>query len=251
VIAFYLPGGVPVYLFSLVLGIGATIGLAWMMWQAPAKAAVATIDAGLWALLGGVLGGRAVFVLAHWTYFQDHLGEAPQVQLGGMDWPGALLGAGLAVAIYAGFTRKSLSVLLDNMVLLAGAVLVSAWLACWLDGCGYGRSSAAWWAVPARDEWGTYARRIPVQLIGALLTLGTLWIMDRRRTRVALSGQIAALTTLLLSLEYAVLSLWRSDPTHSWMGIRLDTWTAILMTILAGMALLWISLTRKSDTGLE
>jgi prolipoprotein diacylglyceryltransferase len=105
--------------FSLWIGLGAALGLCWMALQSPTapwrkgRAAgipsergwYAHLDAGLWALLGGVVGGRAVYAAAAWPYFAAHPLEIPQVWLGGLSGPGAAAGAVLGAGLFAARRR--------------------------------------------------------------------------------------------------------------------------------------------------
>lgn len=240
VIAFYLPGGVPVYTSSLFLGMGATLGLLWVGWQSQDKTAIQAVNSGLIALLGSLLLGRAVFIAVHWTYYQSNLGEIPNIYLGGLAWPGAVAGGVLGVVIYAAFIHQPVGRLLDALVPLAGMLALSAWLACWLDGCFYGQVQHAWWSLPARNEWGVVERRLPVQFLGALFSLGTIWLVERLQKRLPAPGMAMLLFLAGLSVQLAVLSFLRAEPLPTWLGLRLDSWAALGLAGITLLALLVI-----------
>ncbi len=245
VIAFYLPGGMPVYLFSLLLGFGAALGLLWVGLQSPTGEALQTVNAGLVALFGGLLAGRLAYVAAHWQYFQSHRGEIPQLFLGGLAWPGALAGGVLAVIIYAALTSQSTGRLLDALLPLLGMVVFSVWLACWLEGCAYGPAAQSWWALPARNEWGVIARRLPVQLIGAVSVILTLLLVDRIRERIPFPGQAGLLVLCVLAVQLFALSFLRADPAPSWRGLHLESWAALGLAACFLLALAVLSLNQK------
>lgn len=255
-IAFYLPGGVPVYAFSLILAVGATLGLLWVAWRAPDRDVLTTLDAGLLALLGGMLGGRAVFVAAHWVYYQSHPLEIFAVHRGGFSWVGALAGGLIALALVALITRTSLGFLADAMLPLLATLTVSGWLGCWLDGCAYGPQTIKWWGFPVTNEWGQTAARWPTQLLGALLALALFWSLDWSRAWLAAHnksprpGTFALLGVLFLSLEMFALSYLRVDPTRLWRGFRLEAWASLGFAVLAAAGLLVLLITRdKIGTG--
>lgn len=231
-IAFYLPGGLPVYVFSILLGLGAALGLIWAGWQAPTRHALLVVNAGLVALLGSLIGGRLVYVGLRWSHYQSHWDEIWQVYRGGIAWVGVVCGGMLAVLIYTGFVRQSPGYVLDALLPFMGLLSVSAWLACWLDGCAYGAISTAWWALPARNEWGMIARRVPVQLIGAMLALITFGAADWLRSRVKTPGQIALLALMALSAELFALSFLRADPAPAKWGLHLESWAAISLALV-------------------
>jgi prolipoprotein diacylglyceryltransferase len=239
-VAFYLPGGVPLYTFSLLLGVGSSLGLLWVARQAPRKRVSEWVNAGLLTLLGGLVGGRAVFVVFNWSYFQTRILEVPQVWLGGFAWPGALGGALISLVLIAALTRQPLGALADGLLPLMASVPVSVWLGCWVDGVAYGPQVSAWWGVPARDEWGEIAFRWPLQPLGALLTVVVFWSFEvfKQRSWLNVPGRAFSLGLGALSLILFGLSFLRVDPAPFWRGQRLETWTAFGFFALAGLAFL-------------
>jgi phosphatidylglycerol:prolipoprotein diacylglycerol transferase len=252
-IAFYLPGGVPVYAFTLILALGATLGLLWVALRAPDKEVLYTLDIGLLTLLGGLLGGRAVFVAANWVYYQSHLLEIFAVHRGGFSWTGALAGGLLALALIAAINHTSLGFLADAMLPLLAILTISGWLGCWLEGCAYGPRTDHWWGFPVMNEWGQTAQRWPTQLLGAILTLGLFWLLDwshswlEVRGRSPRPGTFAALGVLLLSLEMFALSYLRVDPSPMWNGFRLEAWAALGLAVLSALVLGFSLLLPRSE----
>ena len=233
VVAFNLFGQFPLYLYSLFLAIGATAGLLWVAWHSPGEELRSHLDAGLLALLGGLVGGRLLYVGMHWTYFQGVPIEIPQVFLGGLSWPGILLGGLLALAVYANLKGKSLGELADALLPLAVALIIAAWLASWFDGSAYGPAVDAWWALPSRDEWGLLLPRLPLQILGALLTLAIFWLVDTNRKRYFFPGQAAVLAGALFSLLFFALSFFRVDPAPLYHGLPIDAWAALGIFVFA------------------
>jgi phosphatidylglycerol:prolipoprotein diacylglycerol transferase len=224
--------------FSLVVGLGAALGLAWMAWQAPEKLAARRIDHGLWLLLGGMLGGRLAHVAMAWPYYAGRLFDIPQVWLGGFSGAGALAGGLLTLMLLAFTTRQPLGELADVYLPLAAVLGVSGWLACWWDGCAYGPETTAWWGLPARDEWGELASRMPLQLLAASLTLSLFWLVDRTRQHLRRAGQPACLTLFGLGLLIFVVSFLRADPSQTILGWRPEAWVGLAVSLLAGTAFL-------------
>jgi phosphatidylglycerol:prolipoprotein diacylglycerol transferase len=252
-VAFNLPGGIPIYTYSLLLGLGAALGLAWVTRQATPKEGHATLDAGMWVLAGALLGGRFTFVALHWNYFQAHPIEIPQVYLGGMDWGGASMGAFLILSIVAILTHTPVGGLADNLLPLLACLTVSVWLGCWIDGTAYGHITSTWWGIPSRDEWGQMALRFPVQFLGALLAVGLFWFVDWSRPWITRPGQVTGLAVFGLALEVIGLSFLRADPVPMWHGMALGSWTALGFALLAGSLIaissIWFSTSNKgSDT---
>ncbi len=225
-IVFQLSGDFQVYTSSILIGLGGTLGLALIAWRTPAEYRTRYLDAGLWAMLGALICGRLVFVLTNWSYFNHNPAEIPLSYLGGFSWIGALLGALLALALAARIYQHPFGNLVDALLPLLGTLSVSAWLASWLDGYAYGQTTDAWWGLPAKDEWGVISTRVPIHLIGALLSaslIGILfWGISRRVTPgVTTYSSIFGLAAIML-----LVSFLREDPSQRWQGLRYDTWAS-------------------------
>jgi phosphatidylglycerol:prolipoprotein diacylglycerol transferase len=221
--------------FSLLLGLGALAGLLLAGWRAPQKDRIRYVDAGVLALLSALLGSRALTVAVNFNYYQTHLGEIYQVWLGGLSGIGAMIGGVLAVFIIARWWRIAVGELADVFLPLAGALTVTAWMGCWVDRCGYGMPSTTWWALPAHDEWGVLADRIPVQLLGAISSLILILLLDRSSKSLPVKGMSATLGLFGLSALVFVLSYLRADPTPIWNGLRLEAWGAIGLMIFSSV----------------
>jgi len=233
VVAFYLPGGLPVYSFSLLIGVGAALGMGWITWRVSEKERMQSIQAGLWSLFGALVGARMVYVLVNWDYYRQHMLEAFQIYQGGLAWPGALAGGLLMAVIYAIRLRKSPGELLWSLLPLLTSLFVFAWLACWWNGCAYGAQVNGNIGLLALDDVGNRSIRFPTQVIGALATLLWFIVLDTQRAHfpsTRFSGWIGllGLAIILFGLTYM-----RADPGVYLYGLRLDAWAASGFTVLA------------------
>lgn len=237
-VAFYLPGGIPVYTFSVFLAFGVFLGLAWIILRSGQKQALHRVEAGMWVLLAGLIGGRLVHVAVSWLYYQDHFLESLQFYRGGLSWPGALAGGLLGLAAFAAFNRIPLAGLADDLLPLLAALSVSAWLGCWLTGCAYGVASEAWWSLPSPDEWGVVANRWPIQIWAALLTVGLFALIEWWAGAARFEPGYRTLLGLLgLSLILLATAVLRTDPALTWNGLRLEAWAALGFCLLAFIGL--------------
>ena len=223
------------FTFSLFISIGAVLGLSWAILDLKEKHAFLVIDSSLGVLLGGLVGSRAIFVAVHWSYYQEHLLEIPQVWAGGLSSTGALAGGFMAWLILAGLNRQNSAALADQFFPVLMLVAVAAWLGCWLEGIAYGPlAGGAGWGLPARDEWGIFAARFPTQLFGAVLTLGWFWLIETwGKRRKLLQGWVAAWGFWGLTVILTGLSFLRSDPVLYWQELRLDTWGGFSLVLVS------------------
>jgi prolipoprotein diacylglyceryltransferase len=219
--------------FSILLGLGALVGLLLVVWQAPKEEASRYLNAGLWTLFGALVGSRAVMVIENYHYYQSQPGEIAQVWLGGLSGIGALAGGLITILILAAWWDLPVGKLADTLLPLAGAVAITAWLGCWVDRCGYGITSAGWWALPGRDEWGRLANRVPVQLLGAAFTLIVIGLLDWVGKRTHIPGLISAIGLFGICAVLFCLSFLRADPTPVWKNLRLEAWGAVVLMLIS------------------
>ena len=222
-------------LFSLFMGLGALSGLLLSGWRAPQKETMRYLDAGLGILFATLLGSRTFTVAAGWPYYQIHLREIIQVWQGGLSGVGALAGAVLGMIIIALAFKFPLGVLADTYLPLASTLALAAWLGSWVSGSSYGAPSAAWWALPAYDEMGVLDTHLPVQLLGAILSVVIALLLDRAGQRFPVKGLSALLYLFGLSGVILGLSFLRIDPALTWQGLRLDAWGAVGLMIFSAM----------------
>lgn len=231
-VAFYLPGGAPLYLYTLLLAFGVFIGLAGVAQRAPNEDALPLAEAGIWSLLAALVGSRIAYAWLAWPAFAAQPSQILQVWLGGLTWPGAVAGALLALPALARITRRSPGMLADALLPLLGAVSVAAWLGCIADGSGYG-PPMAWGGMAFLDEWGRMALRWPVQPACALGCLALLWGVDRLPRRAAsipgLRASLALLGQAAVQLGAAALTV----PTRLWGDLPWDAWAALALALLA------------------
>ena len=228
-------------MFSLLMGVGAALGMTWVTWHTSEKERLLLINASLWSLLGALAGGRTVYVVINWQYYRQFPLEIFQVYLGGLAWWGALAGGLVLVAIYAWRLQKSLGELLDGLFPLLTSVAVFSGLACWLEGSAYGPLANGGWGLLALDDMGRMALRLPIQLIWA--GAAALWfvVIDTQRARLSKPKVAGWLGLLGLAITQLGLAVLRADPGIFVSGLRLDAWAALGFSLvgLIGALVAW------------
>jgi phosphatidylglycerol---prolipoprotein diacylglyceryl transferase len=220
-----------VEIFAVIIAAGAVLGLVQVARHAPPDVVVSWLDAALVTLLGALVGARLSFVFMHLDYFRNHPLEAPQVWLGGLDWPGAVAGGLIAVLVVSAFMDLPFRQVADRLAHLAPPLAIAAWLGCWIAGCGYGYPSAVF-GLPAMAEDSSFSVRFPVQIMAAFFLLCYYACLEIGVRRSLLAGRRAGLIGLGLAANLLLFSFLRADPTPSWSGLRPDTWASALMGIL-------------------
>ena len=218
--------------YALFLGVGAALGLWRVAQAADPDQALRRVDGALWTLVGALAGARLGVGFSHSAYFQTHPAEMLLLPAGGLSVPGALLaglGAGLWTARRSGWALRPW---LDDLARLTFPLAAAALLGAWLHGVGAG--AAAGWGLPAPDELGVTARRVPAQLLAALL-LGLVTAAGERWVR---PGARAAWTALALGLSLLLAEGLRAQPDWSWLDLTLNSWTAVVLILAGGLGTL-------------
>ena len=176
----------PVYLWWY--GASYTVGFLLAFWWARrVRAALGLDPAGVWLLAvmlsaGVLLGGRAVEVVFYeWAYYGRHPWHIPAVWLGGMSTHGILLGAILAVFLFARLTRGSFLAMADELAVAGALIMGLGRLGNFVDGQISGGVTDVWWAVKFPDLDGF---RHPVVLydgVKNLLLVPLLLLVRSRR----------------------------------------------------------------------
>jgi phosphatidylglycerol:prolipoprotein diacylglycerol transferase len=249
-------GNLAIPAYTVVLDLGLILGLvlAYVEGRRRLGGGEVALDAGLWAIIGGILGGRVGYVVANWDLFSSNLVEAVQIWKGGLSFHGAFLGGVLVLGVVAWFRRKSPEA--GSFWILADVVAPSlavgtafGWLACLLGSCSgsvcgscaYGAQAEGFGTLTLPDLYGVELQRYAVQWFGmgwSLVLLVGLWLMRRR-------WPFAGAAFLMFGLLYFggqfFLEFWRGDET-----LYLDSWRlgqiidgALVLLFAAGLLLLW------------
>jgi phosphatidylglycerol:prolipoprotein diacylglycerol transferase len=231
------------YAYSWLFMFGAIVGLLWLGFVEPATKRpqttippISRVDAGLSALIIGLLGARIGFASFHAHFFSVHPEEFFKFWNGGLSWAGGLVGALLGLGLYALISHQSFWVLADILALPGSFLAFAAWFGCLIDHCAYGKQAEfGFLTPPSPDIFGTKTPRWPVQSMGAILNLGILGILFHLRGKKLPQGSLACLSILFVSTGNFLLAFLRGDQVPAIHGYRAD---AIVSVVLMGVALL-------------
>jgi prolipoprotein diacylglyceryltransferase len=236
--------------FSIIVGFGASLGIAWMVWQTvvyrSAGRSVLTSQvlvvnragAAVAMLTGSLIGSRVSYLLVNAQYYQLH----PELWLhfseGGLTWPGAVAGALTGFLAASFFTRIPFFLLADSLIPVVLATTISIWIGCLFTGVYYGPQVApGWWALQIKDLTGEIQNHFPLQPLAALIFILYYNFLDIRKKFFNKPGQLSGLTLLGLAVELVAFSFLRGDPLPQIGGLRMDTWSAL---IFSGLMVIWI-----------
>lgn len=232
-------------LYAIILSGLAALGLFLSWWLAEDKRTF-ILDAGIGIIFISLLGARTGFVLRNLAYFLDNPGQMPQFWLGGLSWPGAFIGAGLAFACIHLIWKEPLRELADNYLPLVGVMAFSVWTLSWGSGIGYGPEVDAWFGIPVKDLYGFSLKRWPLPLLGALLSGG--WIAGvilfpiKRQRDPGFRALVGMAGLLAIN---GMISFFKVDPAPVLWGLRWESWFSLIVLIIF---LIYFLITRTDET---
>jgi len=233
--------------YSIILSTCAALGLFLSWWLAKDESHF-LLDAGLGIIFISLLGARIGFVFRNLTYFLTHAIEIPQFWLGGLSWPGALIGAVLALVGVHLIWKEPLGELADGYLPLLGLIATGIWLAGWGTGTGYGPQTKAWFGILVQDSFGLISKRWPMPILGAFLS--TLWItgvilFPLKRTRKP--GFRSMLGIVGLVSINGLISFFRVNPAPVLWGLRWESWISLVIVVLVVIIYLVVRKIEKNE----
>lgn len=208
----------------------------------------------VWIMVGGVIGARLAYVAEHWSSeFSTNPGAIIRIDQGGLMFYGGVLGAILAISLFAHRARRHPFELLD----LCAAVLplghAFGRMGCFLNGCCHGQISDSPLSVcyPAgslawREQVAdglllpSAAASLPVmptqliELAANLVLFGILYRLARRRL---VRGAVTAAYLMLYAIVRFLTEFMRGDVRLAFGGLSIGQWISILfLAIGLGLA---------------
>jgi prolipoprotein diacylglyceryltransferase len=235
-------------LYAIILSGTAALGLFLSWWLADDRRNF-ILDAGAGILFISLLGARTGFVLRNLANFLDHPARMPQLWLGGLSWPGALIGAGVAVLGVHLIWKEPLGEVADQYLPLLGVMAVGGWLLSWGTNTGYGPAVDGWFGITVQDLYGVSMKRWPFPILGALLCGGwtaaaILFPIKRQRE----PGFRALIGTAGILAINALISFFKADPAPILWGLRWESWFS-LIGLASIVIYLFFTRTDKTNDG--
>jgi phosphatidylglycerol:prolipoprotein diacylglycerol transferase len=191
------------------------------------------VDWACWSMLGGIMGGRLLYVLLNWDVYAAHPQEIIAIWHGGLVWYGGFFGAALATWLY---------LRTHGLLFLRGAALVIpfvAWgqavgrLGCFANGCCYGTPTLAWFGVqfPGHPE-----PVFPTQLVESASLVGLYVVLRTLQTPKTLRrvGTLFGVYLIGYAAIRGVLEFWRADQPLIWDHLTLHQLISLALLVVGG-----------------
>ena len=237
---------IPTYTVLLDLGLILGLVLTYFEGKRQLKDGTAALDVGLWAVVGGIVGGRIGYVLANWATFGEDWVRAIRIWEGGLSFHGAFLGGLLVMVIFAQFHRRDetpISFWQLGDVLTPGLALAITfgWAACLMGGCAFGALGQGFGFMALPDLYGVEASRFATQVAGlafALVLFVGFWLL---RGHWPFSGASFLMYLLLYFAGQFFLESTRGDEAIYLGPLRLAQVLDLVFALSAavGLIVLW------------
>ncbi len=221
------------YSFSVTLGIGLLTCIGLVKWQSARSGTANWFEALLVSLSAGVIGGRLGFAISHWEYFSTKTSEVWQIWQGGLSYHASLAAGVIALWGWCRWKQEGFALYADLFAPSLALGSAFGWLACWLEGCAYGRETTYHLlSADLPDEFGLFALRYQTQVIGIILSLLMFAVVMRLRQRWA-PGPLFWLALLGLSSGRVIIGLMRADPGPLAGETRIDVVLDVVITLIS------------------
>jgi phosphatidylglycerol---prolipoprotein diacylglyceryl transferase len=239
-------GSLTVHWYGILVAMGFLAGL----WTASRRARLVGIsveqvyDLGPWLIVGGILGGRILYVISYWKedFAANPFPEIFMIQHGGLVFYGGLIGAILTGMAYLRWKKIPVWGMAD--VLSPSIALGSAFgrIGCLLNGCCYGRPCDLPWAIrfPATHETGGMPVH-PTEIYDSLLNFAfycfLAWLFRRKK----FDGQIFATFLVGYAILRSFVEYFRGDyPVHYLGGIATPAQLISMGIVAVGLTLMFV-----------
>jgi phosphatidylglycerol:prolipoprotein diacylglycerol transferase len=253
-------GKLSVPTYTVLLDLGLILGLVLIYFEGKRvlQSGTMALDLGLWAVIGGIFGGRIGYVLANWSVFGEDWSRILRIWEGGLSFHGAFLGGMLVLIVFAlvyhqGEDLVPLWTLGDVVTPGLALGLAFGWAACLMGGCAYGALGAGFGYVLLPDIYGLEAPRFATQAFGLaffLVLFAGFWLL---RKYWPFRGAAFLMFVLLTFTGQFFLEFTRGDEAITLGPWRLAQALDLVLALLAaaGLLVLWWQARRGEEESEE
>ena len=248
-------GSLAVHWYGVLVALGFIAGL----WTAGRRAKLIDIepakvhDIGPWLILGGVGGGRVLYVISYWheKFSTEPWWEVFAIWRGGLVFYGGLIGATLAGMCYVWLKKLPLWKMADILAPSIALGYAFGRIGCLMNGCCYGRACSLPWAIHFPSAMGTDGVLHPhpsggigvhpTEIYDSLLNFGfyavLAWLFRRRK----FDGEIFAIYLIGYAIIRSFVEYFRGDyPVHYLGGWATPAQVISLIIVTSGLLLIFL-----------
>jgi prolipoprotein diacylglyceryl transferase len=246
--------GRPIHLYGLMLllAIVACIWLTWVRWRRLGGDPDLVLRVAVWGVAAGIVGARAYHDITSWNEVPDHWWGPFAVWEGGLGvWGGILLGCLVGAWVVK---RSGASVFLFMDAVAPGLLLaqgIGRWGNYWNQEL-YGKPTDLPWGLKIDFEhriegylqYGTFHPTFLYEFIYDLIGVAVLlYVGWRFRIR---PPALFALYVSIYCFGRFFEELLRIDPSHEFLGLRLNAWVSIVLFVISTAFFVWWQFIRRA-----
>lgn len=204
-------------------------------------------DLGPWLILGGIVGGRVLYVISYWNedFAPKPFPEIFMIQHGGLIFYGGLIGATLSAMLYLWLKKLPVWKMADILAPSIALGSVFGRIGCLMNGCCYGRATNLPWAIRFPADHETHGVPVhPTEIYDSLLNFGfycfLAWLFRRKK----FDGQVFAVYLIGYAILRSFVEYFRGDYPVHYLGGWATPAQVISIGIVLGGALLLFFLPR-------
>ena len=230
------------------LAVVAAIGVALLVAQHEVQRRDLSLDAfwsiGPWAILGGLVGARALHVIDNWSTYASEPLRIFAFHQGGLAIGGALLGGIVATIVVAqryGVPLLSLADAVAPGIILGQAI---GRLGCLVTGDALGRGTSLPWGITylnpgsmAPDRVTSYQPVFAYEALWDLAVFGVVWALRKRIDR---PGALFATYLALYAAGKFAITFLREEQRWMW-SLQEAHFVALALAVISATLLLWAS----------
>jgi len=192
------------------------------------------LDLCIWSVVGGLAGGRLIYIAQNWPLYHAHPWEMFRLDHGGLVFYGGLIGGVATAALLVRRGHLPVATTLDLLIPYVAVAQAIGRLGCFFNGCCYGRPTAGPWGITFPGEG---LARHPTQIYeSAALLLLAAALLRRARRPVAPGTQLAWYAIGYGAWRFAVEFLRGDNPPV----LGPLTFSQVVSIPLLGVALWWL-----------
>jgi len=211
-------GPLTIYTYGVAMALAFLLSLVIIIYESKRKGFNPDLayDIVLFAMIGGIVGARAVYIAGHWHEFAANPAQVFAIWQGGLIYYGGLIGGTLAVLGLIAMRKMPVGKVADIVAPCLAIGSAIGRLGCFANGCCYGEATSVPWAVTFTDRLSS-ARPLgtplhPTQLYEFsynLLILGVLWWA---RKKIKSDGLLFWMYVTLYGLFRFIVEFFRANP---------------------------------------
>jgi len=240
-------GSIGIQSYGLFVAIGVILST-WLFLKNPKAKKIISPDQFkntlLLAIVGGIVGGRALYIIEDPTSVTNVL-EAIQIWEGGLSSLGSIITILIVLPLYLAYIRVPIVQFFDLLGIYAPLTYAIARIGCFFAGCCYGTESNVPWAIMYKktDSVAPLCKTLhPAQLYSSaasfLVFLLMFFILSQKLKK---PGQLITSYLFLASMERFLIDFVRGDKTYfTTSGILSQLSTSQSISLLTGITSLLI-----------